>query len=432
MPVWASCCMLRKARRNVGLIGLGIIGSRVAASLRGAGFHVSVWNRTATAAPNFLASPAEVAAAADTLQIFVADGAAVLEVIEAMGDRLTSDHVVICSATIGREATLEAAARVQAKGAAFLDAPFTGSKVAAGERKLVYYVAGEDAAYLRAKPVLEASSRAHVRLARIGDAAVVKVVTNMIAAVSVQALAEAVALVRQADIEPTAFAEALELNACRSGTMDLKLPKMLSGDYEPHFSLKHMFKDVQLGIQMANGLKIEAPSAAVAAGVLYGGIKRGWGDLDFSAIFRTYEAGPASKGRADNAPTSTPDPAAPPPALAASDDVQAFQALRSATVAAGIAEPEAPAPLASAPTEAAPPASPAPAAPKILEAAAAATDGASPASGEIPSRPHNKTVRISTPLQVSPRTAAAAPAAPSAEPAKRPTPAAPQSTDAAE
>ena len=71
--------------------------------------------------------------------------------------------------------------------------------------------------------------------------------------------------------------------------MDLKLPKMIAGDYEPHFSLKHMFKDVQLGIHMANALDIEIPATTVTAGVMYGALNRGWGDLDFSALYKIYE-----------------------------------------------------------------------------------------------------------------------------------------------
>jgi hypothetical protein len=69
---------------------------------------------------------------------------------------------------------------------------------------------------------------------------------------------------------------------------DLKLPKMMSGDYEPHFSLKHMFKDVQLGIHMANALDIEIPATTVTAGVMYGALNNGWSDLDYSALFKNY------------------------------------------------------------------------------------------------------------------------------------------------
>lgn len=280
--------MSRKARKNVGVIGLGIIGSRVAAGLRAGGYQVYVWNRSAKPAPNFLGSPAEVADSAEIIQIFVADSGALLDVIDAMGESLTPKHVIVCNATVGPEGVLEAAKVVQARGAQFLDAPFTGSKLAAERRQLVYYVGGQEATYLRVKPVLEATSKAIVRMGEIGHASTVKVVTNMISAVTVQVLAEALSIVQKAGLEPEVLSAAIEQNACRSGVIDLKLPKMISGDFEPHFSLKHMFKDVQLGIHMANALDIEIPVTTVTAGVMYGALNQGWADLDFSALYKNY------------------------------------------------------------------------------------------------------------------------------------------------
>jgi 3-hydroxyisobutyrate dehydrogenase-like beta-hydroxyacid dehydrogenase len=281
--------MPRKSRKNVGLIGLGIIGARVATALRAAGFQTFVWNRSAKPAPNFVGSPAEVAELCDIIQIFVADAQALFDVIEQMKESLTPQHVVICNATVGPEATIEAARVVEEKGAHFLDAPFTGSKSAAEKRALVYYIGGDEATFLRARPVLEASSKAIVRIGGVGHAATLKVVTNMIAAVSIQTLGEALAIVQKAGLDPEVLAAALEQNACRSGTMDLKLPKMIAGDYDAHFSLKHMFKDVQLGIHIANALDIEIPATTVTAGVMYGALNQGWGDLDFSALYKIYE-----------------------------------------------------------------------------------------------------------------------------------------------
>lgn len=280
--------MSRKSRKNVGVIGLGIIGTRVAAGLRAAGYQVYVWNRTAKPAPNFLGSPAEVAESADVIQIMVADSAALFDVIEAMGEALTARHVIVCSATVGPEAVLEAARIVESKGAQFLDAPFTGSKIAAEKRQLVYYIGGAEHTFLKARPVLEATSKSIVRIGEVGHAATIKIVTNMMSAVTVQVLAEALSIVRKAGLEPETLAAAVEHNACRSGVVDLKLPKMIAGDYEPHFSLKHMFKDVQLGIHMANALDIEIPTTTVTAGVMYGAMNHGWADLDFSALFKNY------------------------------------------------------------------------------------------------------------------------------------------------
>ena len=98
--------MARKSRKNVGIIGLGIIGARIAQALRAAGFHVFVWNRTAKPAPNFLGSPAEVAEICDVIQIFVSDSQALFHVIDAFGGTLTENHTIVCSSTVGPEATI--------------------------------------------------------------------------------------------------------------------------------------------------------------------------------------------------------------------------------------------------------------------------------------------------------------------------------------
>ena len=279
----------KKHRNNVGVIGLGIIGARVAAGLRHSGFNTYVWNRTPKPAPNFLGSPAEVAEQCEIIQLFVADAQAVMRTIDALAEALTPEHVIVCSATIGLEGTLEAAKRVRQLGARFLDAPFTGSKGAADKRQLVYYVGGEDEDFLRVQPVLEATSRAIVHIGETGQAAAVKVVTNLISAATAQVLGEALAIVRRLGIRPEVFAEALDHNAVRSGVTDLKLPAMISGDFTPHFALKHMFKDVQLGIQLANQLDLEVPVVGTVGGLLYGAVTRGWGDLDYSALEKVYD-----------------------------------------------------------------------------------------------------------------------------------------------
>lgn len=280
-----------KNRKNAGVIGLGIIGSRVAAALRGAGFQTCVWNRTPKPAPNFLGSPAEVAESAEVIQLFVADAAATMEMIEAMAPKLTPGHIVLCHGTIGLEGTLEAARRVGQTGAQFLDAPFTGSKGAAENHQLVYYIGGSESVLESARPVLNASAKSILHIGGVGQAAVVKVATNLISAATAQVLAEALALVKKAGIPAQALADAIAGNAMRSGVTDLKLPKMIEGDYEPHFSVKHMFKDVQLGIQLANKLGLALPATGSVAGALYGVMSHGWGDLDYAAVARAFENG---------------------------------------------------------------------------------------------------------------------------------------------
>jgi 3-hydroxyisobutyrate dehydrogenase-like beta-hydroxyacid dehydrogenase len=281
--------MRRKFRKSVGVIGLGIIGSRVAAALREGGFKVHVWSRTPRTEPNFLGGPTEIAECADLIQLFVSDPGALFDVLDRMSDALTPHHLIICSATVGPEATVEAAKLVAERGARFLDAPFTGSRIAADQRGLVYYVGGDDADIQEAEPVLKASSKSIVRIGKVGQAAAVKIVTNMMAATAVEALAEAYTLARQEGIDPETFSNALEQHGVRSPLHDQKLPKIIHGDFDTHFSVKHMFKDVQLGIQMANAHGLDIPATTGAAGMLYGCMNSGWQDLDFSAVVKMYD-----------------------------------------------------------------------------------------------------------------------------------------------
>lgn len=281
--------MFGKKRIRVGILGLGIIGSRIAGHLRDAGFPVVVWNRTPKPEPNFLGSPAEVAEASDVIQLFVADPKAVMEVLDAMGDALTARHIVVCSSTIGREATLQAAERVRARGARFLDTPFTGTKGAAEKKQLVYYIGGDDETFEAAKPMLEPVSKAIVRIGEIGQAALVKVLTNVIAAATVEVLAESLAIMKGEGIAPEVLVKALEHHGVRSGMTDLKMPRLLAGDFEEtHFSLKHMFKDVQFGVDEGTGLQLDLPVTQATANALQQGMEKGWGELDFSCIINRY------------------------------------------------------------------------------------------------------------------------------------------------
>ena len=279
----------RKTRTKVGVIGLGIIGTRVAANLRGAGYQVYVWSRSPHSSPNFLGSVVEVADLCDVIQIFVSDDAALLEVVRTIAAALSPRHLLTSHATVAPATVRQAASIVEGMGARFLDAPFTGSKAAAQNRQLVYYVGGDESLLEEVRPVLEVTSKKILHVGRVGDAMVLKIATNMLTASTVQTLAEMLALVRAAGIDEKMLVEALENNASRSGTSDLKLPSMIAENFEPNFSLKHMLKDVRLAIGTAASFKIPLPLADTAAHILSGSMEHGWGDMDFSVVAKNYD-----------------------------------------------------------------------------------------------------------------------------------------------
>ncbi len=274
---------------RVGVAGLGIIGSQVARHLTVAGFAVATWNRTPK--PGCVVSPAELAQECEVIQLLVADPQAVFEVIAAMGEALGERHLVLCSATIGKAATLEAQQLVTARGARFLDAPFTGSKAAAQAGQLLYYVSGEPEVIREAEPVLRASGgKGIVEIGpRAGDAAVIKVVTNVLNAVTVEALAEMLALLKATGVAQEALGAALSAgHAVRSGLSDMKLPTMVEGDYGTHFALKHMLKDVRFGDDLAKEAGLHLPAMLSSLKAMEEGVERGWADDDFSTLRRLY------------------------------------------------------------------------------------------------------------------------------------------------
>lgn len=274
---------------SVGLIGLGIIGSRVAANLRREGIPLFVWNRSPKVEPNFLSSPLEVAESADIIQIFVKDGVALLEVLRQMSPSLTAKHIILNHATVAPQETLEAADIVTKRGAQFLDAPFTGSRDAAAEGKLIYYIGGSSELLKKVEPILKISSQERLMMGDIGAATYVKIATNLIAGVQVEALAEALELVSLGGVPLHRLMEALRYNVGNSTLIKMKAPQMIKADFEPRFTAKNMLKDLQIMLQEAGLHNVSLPAAEAAAGALKETLDQGWGDADYSVVAARYD-----------------------------------------------------------------------------------------------------------------------------------------------
>jgi len=280
--------MASRTRKNIGVLGLGIIGQRVVSNLRERGFHVFVWNRTPRPVPNFVGSPAEVAELCDYVQILVSDDDALLAMMQRMTPNLTSSHIVMAHCTVSPDTMRAAAEMAERRGAQLLDCPFTGSKNAAEKGELVYYVGGDEAAIQRVRPILEASSKEIIEIGKVGDATTVKVATNMVTAASVQAAAEALALISKSGLSAEKFAAAMKNNGSNSATLDMKLPMMMEGNFEPHFSVKHMLKDVVIATRLARNFGIEFGATDASRHGLTEEMRQGRGDADYSSLFRQY------------------------------------------------------------------------------------------------------------------------------------------------
>src|SRR5882724_6755020 len=282
--------------KNIGVIGLGIIGRAVAGNLRRKGHPVFVWNRSPRPVPNFVGSLGELTELCNYIQIFVSDDDALLQTVEQLSESLRPRHLVLAHSTVAPDSMRAAAEIVERSGARFVEALFTGSKPAAEKGELVYYVGGTDKALREARPILEASSKEIVYIGPVGHASAIKIATNIITAATVQAAAEALALVQAVGAPLEKFVEAVRANASYSGTLTMKLPKILEGDFEPQFSVKHMLKDMQLASQIALSHYLDLGVTAAARDQLFEQMQWGHGDDDYSSVVRKYlhEPAPAS------------------------------------------------------------------------------------------------------------------------------------------
>jgi 3-hydroxyisobutyrate dehydrogenase-like beta-hydroxyacid dehydrogenase len=280
--------MARRIRKNVGVIGLGIIGSRVAENLRKKGYRVFVWNRTPRPVPNFVGSIGELAEMCDYIQIFVSDDEALTQVAEQLTPALVPRHIVFAHPTVSPQSMHQASELVERRGGRFVEAPFTGSKMAAEKGELVYYVAGDEAALKEGRPVLEASSKDIIVIGEIGQATAVKVATNIVTAASVQAAAEALALIQTVGLPLEKFVEAMRGNASNSKCLEMKLPKMIERNFEPHFSVKHMLKDIQIAIRLGLSHHLELAITAATRDRLLEQMQQGREGEDYSVVARRY------------------------------------------------------------------------------------------------------------------------------------------------
>src|SRR6266487_4791629 len=285
--------MSYSTHKNIGVIGLGIIGRAIAANLRRKGFPVYVWNRSPRPVPNFVGSPGELAEPCNFIQIFVSDDEALLQTVEQLSESLTPRHLVLAHSTVAPDSMRAAAEIVERRGAQFVEASFTGSKPAAEKGELVYYVGGTESALRESRTILEASSKAIIEIGTVGQASAIKIATNMITAASAQAAAEALALVQASGLPLEKFVEAMRANASYSGTLALKLPKMLNRDFEPQFSVKHMLKDMQIASQIALSHYLDLGVTAAARDQLLEQMQWGHGDDDYSSVARKYLHEPA-------------------------------------------------------------------------------------------------------------------------------------------
>jgi 3-hydroxyisobutyrate dehydrogenase-like beta-hydroxyacid dehydrogenase len=281
----------QEAAMRIGFLGLGIMGSRMAANLARAGMAPTVWNRTPEkAAPlaelgaTIANSPTEAAQGADIVITVLSDPAAVRAVAVGEGGFWMD------ASTIDPACVHEMAAAAAERGVRYLDAPVAGSKVPAEKGELLFLAGGAVDDIAEAAPLLEVMGKRTIHAGPVGTGAGLKLCNNLMLGAAMLAFAEALAAGRAMGLDQDVLLEALTTSPVSAPFLALKTHKVREADWSVEFPLKHQHKDLHLLLQTAYDAGLPLPLAA-AAKERYGDAKaRGLGDEDFSAVVEVARA----------------------------------------------------------------------------------------------------------------------------------------------
>ncbi len=285
---------------RIGFLGLGIMGSRMAANVARAGFALNVWTHTPGKAERWAAehgatqyaTPAELAAASDIVVSMVVDGEQVDSVMLGPGGVIESAReglLCIDMSTIAPPDTRRIGAALAAAGVSMLDAPVTGSSPRAEDGSLTIMVGGEHRDFARARPLLESMGALIAHVGALGQGERLKLINNALGAANAAAVAEALLLADACGIELDAFVEIVSSGSGASAQLALKSAAMRAHDYTPLFKTAHMLKDVRLCLEEAQTEAVPFPAAAHARDLLSATMARGYAEQDYASLIEAAE-----------------------------------------------------------------------------------------------------------------------------------------------
>lgn len=278
---------------TTGFIGLGTLGRAIAARLLTQGTDLLVWNRTLAKAQGLgapvAASPAEVARRCEVIVLNLRDSDAVRAVLHGPEGLLSADlrgKLVIDTTTNAYDAVPVFHAALREEGAAYLEAPVLGSVKPASTGQLAIYVSGEQAAYDRARPLLEmVGSRIEYFGVQPGIATALKLVNNMVMGAFLAALVEGLLLGEAVGVDKARMLDLLEAGAGRSGVIAAKREALLNEDFTVNFAAELIHKDLAYAGELARALKRPLFSGSAAQEVYALAFLQGVADQDFSVIY---------------------------------------------------------------------------------------------------------------------------------------------------
>jgi 2-hydroxy-3-oxopropionate reductase len=290
---------MTKSGLKIGFIGLGVMGAPMAGHLLRAG-HV-LFLHTLGKVPQGLADGGAtvcvhargVAERADIIFLMVPDTPDVEKALfgeYGVASGLARGKTVVDCSSIDPIATRGFAQRIQELGCNYLDAPVSGGEVGAKAASLSIMVGGDELAFERVRPLLELMGKNITRVGNVGDGQVCKVANQIIVALNIGAVAEALVFASKAGADPARVRQALMGGFASSRVLEVHGERMVKRSFEPGFRIALHQKDLNLALQGARSLGMALPQTAMAAQLLQACAALGHGQADHSALVRAVEA----------------------------------------------------------------------------------------------------------------------------------------------
>ncbi|KIN92100.1 2-hydroxy-3-oxopropionate reductase [Thauera sp. SWB20] len=283
---------------NIGFIGLGIMGTPMAGNLIKGGHTVFTHTRGDTpavlveAGARPCASGAEVARQADIVITMVPDTPHVEDVLFSPGGvaaGLSKGKIVIDMSSISPVATKDFAARINALGCEYLDAPVSGGEVGAKAATLTIMVGGSQAAFDKVKPIFDLMGKNITLVGGNGDGQITKVANQIIVALNIEAVGEALLLAAKAGADPAKVRQALMGGFANSRILEVHGERMVKRTFDPGFRIELHQKDLNLALTTARQLGVSLPNTATAQELFNACSAHGGAKWDHSAMVRALE-----------------------------------------------------------------------------------------------------------------------------------------------
>lgn len=279
---------------TVGFIGLGIMGRHMARHVLQAGYPLVVHNRSRPAVVELMAvgardggSPKGVAEQADVILLCLPDTPDVLAVVEGANGVFAGVRpgaVIADMSSISPVAARDLAAKAEKLGAAMLDAPVSGGEVGAQQGTLTIMVGGPTAAFERVLPIFQTMGRNIVHLGAAGAGQVTKACNQVVVALTIEAVSEALLLAAKAGVDPAAVREVLLSGFAQSRVLDVHGKRILERNFRPGFRARLQHKDLRVALATAREYGAALPVTSLVHELYTALIATGGGDLDHSAL----------------------------------------------------------------------------------------------------------------------------------------------------